>query len=381
AWPGDTGATAFIEAEFVAMQSGRRLVNVLGQLLEAGIRVNMIGHSLGARVALTALNLLGERGVQQRIDHLFLWQPAVADNALSPDTPFTDIPPRDELVPPDPERPGREVHPLGMGTFPSAHRAVRNIVVLHSHEDGILGPSAHEDTGEWYDPRDWAQQVSAFVTDSSDDRTGTLGGAYPKKWWTFPPVLAGGLGYFSGYYLARGQALAPGQWDVAFMPHLRHEARKDPSVRRMLDRAWDALTQAIVDEARRVRAATPPGPLDPATPLPDYDLLKPLAHRGYISERLALIFAQRLRQLGQRDGWLPREGGIRPALGLVGFDEVRREEFFEPRLNSLTFDEVNQSPWLFEHSAMKYPTEEIFVKSYQEGIINRIKEKSRFGQY
>ncbi|MGC3875202.1 hypothetical protein ACPF7Z_18285, partial [Halomonas sp. GXIMD04776] len=381
AWPGDTGATAFIEAEFVAMQSGRRLVNVLGQLLEAGIRVNLIGHSLGARVILTALNLLGERGVQQRIDHLFLWQPAVADNALSPDTPFSNVPPRDGLFTPDPHRPGREVHPLGMGTFPSAHRAVRNIVVLHSHEDGILGPSAHEDTGEWYDPRDWAQQVSAFVTDSSDDRTGTLGGAYPKKWWTFPPLIAGGLGYFRDYYFERGRALAPGQWEAAFLVALRERARDDATIQRRIDRAWDALTQAIVDEARRILAATPPGPLHPEARLPDYDLLKPLAHHSRISEHMALTFAEHLRELGQEHNWQPGDGKVRPALGLVGFEDVKKEPFFREKLKATTFDEVNQSTWLFEHSAMKYPTEEIFIKSYKLGIMDRIKGGSGFGQY
>ncbi|SHE94393.1 hypothetical protein SAMN02745148_01504 [Modicisalibacter ilicicola DSM 19980] len=354
---------------------------MLLQLLEADIRVNVIGHSLGARVALTALNLLGERGAPRRLDQLFLWQPAVADNALSPDTPFTDTPPRNELVPPDPNRPGREVHPLGMGTFPGAHRAVRNIVVLHSHEDGILGPSDRETPGEWYDPRDWFQRAGTFIEASSDDRTGKLGGAYSKKWWTFPPEIAGGLGYFRDYYFERGRALAPGQWEAACLIHLQQRSADDASVRYRIDRAWEALTRAIVDEARRVMAALPPGPLDSETPLPEYDLLKPLAHRGIISERLALIFARQLRQLGQRDGWQPRDVEVRPALGLVGFVEVQNEDFFRDKFRTNQFDFVNQTTWLFEHSAMKYPTEEIFVKSYQEGIINRIKEKSRFGQY
>nr|WP_298374599.1 hypothetical protein [uncultured Halomonas sp.] len=209
------------------------------------------------------------------------------------------------------------------------------------------------------------------------DRISTLGGAYTKKWWTFPPIIAGGLGYFREYYFNRGRALAPGQWDAALL--LR--TQDDASDQYRVDRAWETLTQAIVDEARRLLAATPPGPLHADTRLPDYDLLKPLAHHSRISEAMALTFAQHLRELGQEHNWQPGGGEIRPALGLVGFENVEKEEFFEPRINSLTFDDVNQTTWLFEHSAMKYPTEEIFIKSYQEGIMRRMQKNSQFGRY
>ncbi|SHF86916.1 hypothetical protein SAMN02745148_03725, partial [Modicisalibacter ilicicola DSM 19980] len=90
---------------------------------------------------------------------------------------------------------------------------------------------------------------------------------------------------------------------------------------------------------------------------------------------------RQLRQLGQRDGWQPRDVEVRPALGLVGFDEVKGGGFFAKKLKDDAFGFVNQSTWLFEHSAMKYPTEEIFVKSYQEGIMRRMQKNSRFGQY
>ncbi|HET8790174.1 MAG TPA: alpha/beta hydrolase, partial [Modicisalibacter sp.] len=334
AWPGDTGSTAFVEAEFSALQSGRRLVTVLQQLIDAKLAVNIVSHSLGARVVLSALNILGERITDPCIDNLFLWQPAVADNALSPDSPFTNAALKDgydETF--GHASPGREAHPLGMGTFPLAHRSIKNVVVLHSREDGILGPNGEPDDDQWLDalnPHEWLDDVAAFAGDSQDDQLGSLGGAYLKKWWTFPPLVAGGLGYFRKYYFERARALS-GDWEAAMLVHLQQRARDDASIRRIIDRAWDALEHAIIDEARRVAAAIPAGPLDPDVPLPEYDLLKPLSHHGKIGELMAERFAARLRQLGQRDNWQPRDRRVRPALGLVGFDEVEDERFFERR--------------------------------------------------
>lgn len=102
----------------------------LGETLSEGVELYVITHSLGARVALTALNLLGNIGYRDPVDHLFLWQPAVADNALT-------------------NQASRDVHPLGLGVFPDAHTAARRIVVLHSKGDGILGSEEASDEGWW----------------------------------------------------------------------------------------------------------------------------------------------------------------------------------------------------------------------------------------
>lgn len=120
AWFGDTGSVDFFQAELNAMAAGRRLVALLEQLDEAGIAINVISHSLGARVVLTALNILGEQERHQWIDNVYLWQPAVADNALVNDA-------------------SQDSHPLGMGVFPDAHKATSKIVVLQSQQDGFWG--------------------------------------------------------------------------------------------------------------------------------------------------------------------------------------------------------------------------------------------------
>jgi len=125
AWSGDVAAHDFFRSELNAQRAGRRLVPLLWQLHQEGIKINVITHSLGARVLLTALNILGEQHTDL-LDHAFLWQPAVADNALT-------------------NRTTGDPHPFKTGVFPYAHRAARQFAVLHSANDSILGGSVRLD--------------------------------------------------------------------------------------------------------------------------------------------------------------------------------------------------------------------------------------------
>ena len=120
AWSGDVSATEYIQAEANATRAGRKLVNLLLQLRQEGIRVNIIAHSLGNRVLLTLLNLLADRGLNNVVDTAFLWQPAIPDTALSSD-------------------PRQDTSVLRNWHFSQAHRAARTLVVLHSAQDNVLG--------------------------------------------------------------------------------------------------------------------------------------------------------------------------------------------------------------------------------------------------
>ena len=139
----------FFRAEMYANESGRRLAGVLKQLIDKGIRINIITHSLGARVALSALNVLGDfdDGYNDKVDNLIMWEAAVADNAL------TNL---------DNYEAKKTYNPIAMEIFPYAWKVPKHISVLYSQEDGVLdGDRSRRD----------------------DEVLGLLGGAYPKKYW------------------------------------------------------------------------------------------------------------------------------------------------------------------------------------------------------
>lgn len=368
-WPGDTGATDFMQAELNAMAAGRRLVPLLQQLRAAGIKVNLITHSLGARVALTALNMLGTLG-QGGVDHLFLWQPAVADNALTNNA-------------------SRDVHPLGLGVFPAAHQAARRIVVLHTLGDGILGPGNPEDEPRWrkamrrVSPIGVAAAELAGSEDSLDDLLGYLHGAYEKKWWTFPSFLDNGFGpaiekLYSDYL--------PLSFDNSLVAHPQRSAHSTQSLKQKISDNWARLEQDILDEAAALWQPCVDCVRNGQRP-PRYTLLAPLNHRASISVNLARDYVRHLRKLAM-NRWVP-ERQPRPALGYLGFEEVAgekagtfRDEFIEEALRSGRWFVVDQSRWLFSHSGMRVPSEELFEEIYRREIMeNRLLATSSFGRY
>lgn len=354
AWFGDTGSVDFFQAELNAMAAGRRLVGLLEQLHDAGIPVNIISHSLGARVVLTALNILGEQERHQWVDNIYLWQPAVADNALVNDA-------------------SQDSHPLGMGVFPDAHKAVGKVVVLHSEEDGILGPPPKNSRSFWQQVAEitspalrgarWVQDIFG-ADDVLDELIGSVGGAYGKKWWVFPAGLSTP---FIRYYSDKAPAdtvRPPVPQPIPVGP--------DPYGRERAARAWQEFRALAIEEARDALAS--------ANPLPTYDLLAPLAHHAVVSEERAASYIDTLQWLVGRN-W--RAGKApRPALGSIGFGEVRKQNrFVEINLANKVYDFIDQTPWLFDHSGMKIPSDEVFEKSYQEGIMQPLLLNSGFGDY
>lgn len=367
-WPGDTGSTDFMQAELNAMTAGRRLAPILQQLQDEGIAVNVITHSLGARVALTALNILGTTGRHNLVDHLFLWQPAVADNALSND-------------------PDRDVHPFGLGVFPAAHKAARQIVVLHSKGDGVLGPEAQEDESWWrrivdyLSPAGLAAWDITSADDPMDEVLGYLYGAYDKKWWTFPSFLDNGFG-------PAIEKLYKDYLPLTYDEDAGERRRGYPAKqrRRLALQNWERLEKDIIAEAEALWQPCIDCLRNGERP-PRYTLLAPLNHRASISVEAAKDYIQRLRKLAVNN-W-QTEQPPRPALGYVGFEAVsgekagtNRDEFIEKALNSERWSAVDQSRWLFSHSGMKIPSQEVFEKSFMDEIMEPIlKEGVGFGRY
>lgn len=118
-WPGDVGMIHYLNADEPAYRAGLLLVQLIQQLSAAGIRINIIAHSLGARVLLVAMQVLANDKQRDVIDQVFLWQSAVPYTALSPDIAM-------------------EGDYFKNNQFPSAHLAAKNITVLHSKLDMVL---------------------------------------------------------------------------------------------------------------------------------------------------------------------------------------------------------------------------------------------------
>ncbi|MGO2135221.1 hypothetical protein [Marinobacter sp.] len=307
------------------------------------------------------------------VDHLFLWQPAVADNALTNDT-------------------SRDVHPLGLSVFPSAHSAARKIVMLHSRGDGILGAGEDKESAWWQKALLRSSPAALIATtawnlanseDAMDDVLGYFRGAYDKKWWTFPSFLDNGFGpaieeLYKDYLPLTFKA------QMTTYPQLSSYVPE--ALKRTVKANWDRLEQDILAEADALWQPCIDCLRNSERP-PEYTLLAPLNHRASASPQVAKDYVLRLKKLAVND-WVP-EQPPRPALGYVGFDELSgeqagafRDSFIENKLLDESWLATDQSEWLFSHSGMRIPSHEIFKRSFMAEIMDPIlKEGVGFGSY
>jgi Phage tail baseplate hub (GPD)/Alpha/beta hydrolase of unknown function (DUF900) len=126
-WPGDEAkAWDFIAARRTAREAAAQLQRVLLQLHSAGLKINVIAHSLGAGVLIQAMQLLAEQGQEQLIDQAVFWQAAIPNTSLCPITVDNQS-------------------SVAQGfhhdtSHVAAHRAAKQLLVLYSRQDNILGP-------------------------------------------------------------------------------------------------------------------------------------------------------------------------------------------------------------------------------------------------
>lgn len=121
-WPGNVAQPLYLESEERANVAGAALAVILHNILTThpDMEINVIAHSMGNRVLLTALNQLGaKREYHEKINHVFLWDAAVPDTALSND-PTKDVSPRENCA------------------FIHAMDAVKKVTVLYSKYDHVL---------------------------------------------------------------------------------------------------------------------------------------------------------------------------------------------------------------------------------------------------
>ncbi|MFV8834927.1 hypothetical protein ACNSTU_08160 [Aquisalimonas sp. APHAB1-3] len=348
-WTGDNGTRNFKESQTAAVVAGRRLVPLLRQLHDAGVAVTLMGHSLGARVVLSALHVHADTGDPRRVvDSVVLWQAAVADTALSP------APDNERDDPDDPS-------PLGTAVFPRAHRAAERFLVLHSNGDNVLG-------GEAPSPGSGSLREAIL---------GMFGGVYPKHRWRmsmnseFRRLLEPYLG--SHYRMP-----AP----MGRETRTDYERRLDDYARRPHVRAaWSRFRNAVMDEARTASAPAP-------DLLPEYDLLSPVALDERITEASAKAYFDALHAL-----WRNRfhvNHSPRSAMGYDGVD-MERGGLTSDGLFTAEVTDFNQEDVLHQHSGMRVPEglmgferndETLFERVYKRRIVGQLlKARTGFGSW
>ncbi len=126
AWQGDPHLLDFKAAYGTASYPAKKIVALIQQLQAKGIKVNLMAHSLGNLVLMEVLSQL-----TQPIDHAFLWQAAIGNDAFSVAShplPIMQVPDFMKLI----DLPA----PVN---FPKAANGASNFTVLYSDDDTVLG--------------------------------------------------------------------------------------------------------------------------------------------------------------------------------------------------------------------------------------------------
>jgi len=262
-------------------------------------------------------------------------------------------------------------------------------VVLHSRGDGILGADNSKDEALWRKalsfkhPLATTAWIAATADDSLDDIAGYFRGAYDKKWWSFPSYLNFGFGpavekLYKDYLPLRFEA-----WMTA---HPQRTLATPKALKQTVQENWTRLEKDILTEANALWQPCIDCLRNGERPS-DYTLPAPLNHQASVSPEVAKDYVLRLKKLAGNN-WVP-EQRPRPALGYVGFNEVAgeraglfRDRFIENKLFDESWLATDQSKWLFSHSGMRIPSEEVFDRSYRAEIIRRISDGGvDFGRY
>ena len=348
AWSGDVSAVNYIEAEHKAAHAGRQLPLLLRQLQDAGIRTNLLAHSLGNRVGLVALHEQGKVGRRQLVEHFFLWQPAVPDTALSND-------------------PAADTSLLRNWRLTHAHEGAKRFVVLYSQEDNVLGPYANRP--DYPDLPGTAADELLEIADTPSGQEDMTPGQDGKTQWlseVWPNALLG----MSAYEFATRVLGAPLlqsldrllQWARGNQAALRHPWR-EPGNREIYERRLAEL-RAEYDQRLEARYRRNPAlRRDPTA-----------AEERAIETLLSLA--------AHRTAPYRKVRPVRPAMGYVGIEEaVKIDDSIARMFDAGKISPVNQTPWLKSHSGMQEPTEELREKVYRDVIWDRFLKNSGFGRY
>lgn len=333
-WSGDVFQPNYIAAEANANQAGFALAGLIDQLVREGIAVNLIAHSLGNRVLLVAMNLIGQMPQRKEcIAHAFMWQPAVPNTSLSND-------------------PGKDSSVLRNWNFIHAHRAAKKIVVLYSEGDNVLGP--HKSKGSINGDLKSGVSVEAYL--GRRYKIGELLDVYVPT--TYELATRVGVPAMQLIY-------AP--WSIKYL-HRRN---------------WVADNLPKIEQAMREQIAKDSNDLftDHLVPKRYESLLPPplgsMLYTGRVTREMADDAMKTLRALANAEY---EDKAPRPAMGYDG-PEIDKDFFIQRLVREGKIVPVDQKLWLFTHSGMRIPSGLLFEKVYGERIMQRILRDTGFGRY
>lgn len=321
AWSGDVFQADYMKAETKANQAGFGLARLIEQLVAEGIRINVIAHSLGNRVLLVAMNLLGQMDPKKEwIQNAFMWQPAVPDTALS-------------------NNPDKDTSVLRNWNFIHAHRAARTIMVLYSNKDNVLGQ--HADFG-------------SFTQDLAD-----------KEW---SEAFTG----MPGAYRLATVVGVPGS-NLVYCPWSVPALYRQNLLNDNLPKVEKALQQEIARDTNGLFSDH----LTPQWPEKMLGVLGAWLYARRISREMGEDAMKSIRALTRADYEIKTP---RPAMGYGG-PEMSEDGFVRDMRDRGKLIPVDQKLWLFTHSGMRIPSDLLFEKVYQEEIVERMKRSTGFGSY
>lgn len=310
-------------AENNANKAGFGVAGLIEQLVTEGIAVNVVAHSLGNRVLLVAMNLLGQMNPRKEwIQNAFMWQPAVPDTALS------NNPDKDTIV-------------LRNWNFVHAHRAVRKIMVLHSNKDNVLGKHADVDSFA----QDRADKDSA-----SEVWSGKAGGAYRVA------TVAGVPG--------SKLLFCPWSCPALYTRNLMHDN-------------LPIVEKALQEEIAKDDNGLFTDHLTPQWPEKMLPAIGAWLYARRISREMADDALKTVRALVKADYEvrLPR-----PAMGYDG-PMLDTDLFVRNMRDRGKLSVVNQNLWLSSHSGMRKPENVLFKEVYRDRIMAEIRQSTGFGRY
>ncbi len=345
-WHGDPDSAAdYMEAVTNAQKAGQKLFVLIKQLIDCNIKINIIAHSLGNAVLLFLLDAIGKK-YSEKIDHVFMWEPAVPNNVFS--------------------------NKEGFWSFPDAAKATKKITVLYSQNDNVLGPI----------PKNQSIQLEVNKAKPIEE--------------LIPALALGFLGLDSVYELA--------MWlDVPLSYPFRQSNQNILYRKLRQEYKRDDLDATLWFQERKDKEHPPasminfesklqqlPDYLDSQLKLAGYPELAELTEilKSKFADDILLFFVatcylgtnqtrlkEALESLNVIINHFPH--AFIPALGYTGYvmDDTTKQLEKSGKLHY-----TNQTPWLWAHSAMKDPSKAVMENVYKKVIMGD-KGMEHFGQY